>query len=454
MAGIHRGGRVVRPYHAGISRRELLGRTAMLGAGGVVGAGLLGACGDNGSGGEDRPLTPSYYDWILSSFPQIKEVSADFSGKVSVKQAPTQGFDVTRFVTEAREGESTWDVYCGQTPFVEMASLVEAEVIEPWDDYVTEDFVNSIIPAIREESTYDGKLYHLPMLVDIVVSAWNTELVAAADLDPEEAPATWDDLLAKAKQVVDSGAAPYGVTFDAHGWRSLVPITHSISTDVYREDGLFNYTSDAAAEALEIMRRMKELANPNVLDPGTTDGGVNDTPDEGAFASQEVAYYVKYQNAPIRFANGWDSPDALALAELPAPEDGDGGTVFWTTGAALFRHGYNKEEAAKYIEHVITDERIWRKSLGDGERVGQLPPLTTTWEEWEQNRPEWLVDWATFLGDQLERARAIQTTKWGVEQFTLGQPEWEKYLNGEVSDPKAALKSAMDVVEQEVERDR
>lgn len=452
MAGIHQvGSGIFRPFRNGISRRELGRRSVLLGMGG----GFLAACGNGGSANdESRPLTPSYYDWILSSFPTVKEVSADFSEKVSVKQAPTQGFDVTRFVAEAREGESTWDVYCGQTPFVEMESLIEAEVIEPWDDYASKEFVDSIIPAIREESTYDGKLYHLPMLVDIVVSAWNSELVAAADLDPEEVPTTWDDLLVRAKQVVDRGAAPYGITFDAHGWRSLVPITHSISTDVYREDGLFDYTNDAVAEALEIMKQMMELANPNVLDPGTTDGGVNDTPDEGAFAAGEVAYYIKYQNAPVRFASGWTDPDALAMAGLPAPEGGDAGTVFWTTGAALFRHGYNKDAAAKYVEHVITDERIWEKSLGESERVGQLPPLATTWDEWEADRPEWLVDWAEFLGEQLERARAIQTTKWGVEQFNLGQQHWETYLKGDESDPSTALKAAMDAVEAEVERDR
>jgi multiple sugar transport system substrate-binding protein len=449
---------IVRPFQAGMSRRDLLRRSALFAVAGTMGSSFLSACGGDdggggGGGGADRPLTPSYYAWILSLYPMIREVSKEFPEPVEVQQAPTQGFDVARFVAEAREGESSWDVYVGQTPFVEMASLVEADVTEPWDDYVSQDVLDSIVPSVREESTYNGKFYNFPFVTDIVVSAWHAGLVEKAGLDPDEVPETWDDILTSAQQVVDSGAAPYGITFDAHGWRSLAPIAHSFDTDVYREDGLFDFTHDAVVEALVVMKKMKELANPNVLDPGTTDGGVNDTPDEGAFASEQVAYYIKYANAPVRFAEGWQNPEALTFGPLQAPPGGAAGTVFWTTGAALFKHGYNKKAAAEYMHHVATDEQIWRHSLGkEGQGVGNLPSYSSIWSEWENQRPEWLVDWANLVGGQLERARAIVTTQFGVQQFNLGQPHWETYLTGKESDPRKALQAAMDAVLAEVER--
>jgi multiple sugar transport system substrate-binding protein len=460
MAQDH-GKRIIRPFEVGMTRRALLRRAAILGAAGTMGGGLLAACGNgdqaapgngNGNGnGSGRPLTPSYYDWILSLFPPIQAVSADFEHEVNVQQAPTEGFGIERFVAEAREGESTWDIYVGQTPFVEMASLITAEVTEPWDDYLSQDILDAMIPSVRDEGTFDGALYNFPFLVDIIVSAWNSELVEAAGLDPQDPPETWDDLIERAQEVANSGAAPYGVTFDAHGWRSLAPIAHSFSTEVYREDGLFDFTHDAVVDALEVMRRMMELANPNVLDPGTTDGGVNDTPDEGVFAAGQVGYYVKYQNAPVRLAGGWADPEGLVMAGLPT--GGADATVFWSTGAAIFRHGHNKEIAGDYMHHMVTDERIWEQSLGEGERVGQLPPMQSTWDEWESDRPDWLVDWADFLGEQLEAARAIETTAFGVQQFNIGKPHWETYLTGEESDPRAALQAAMDAVDQEVERE-
>lgn len=449
--------RVIRPIQPGMSRRQVLRSAAFVAAASAMGGGALSACsGGNGGGGggNGRALTVSYYDWILSLYPKIEEISGDFGEEVRVQQAPTEGFDVARFVAEAREGESSWDVYVGQTPFVEMASLIDAEVTEPWDDYVDQEVLDSMVPSVREESTYDGKLYHFPLFLDIVISSWHSGLVEKAGLDPEDQPQTWDAILEKAKKVVDSGAAPYGITFDAHGWRSLAPIAHSIDLDVYRDDGLFDFTHDAVVEALEIMKRMFELANPNVLDPGTTDGGVNDTPDEGVFAAEEAAFYIKYANSPVRFAGSWGNPDQLVLAPLPTTQGGAGGTVFWSTGAALFRHGYNKETAGGYMHHMATDERMWQTSLGkDAEQVGQIPPFLSTYEQWDSEQPDWLVDWADFLREQAENARAIQTTTFGVSQFNLGQPHWETYITGEESDPRKALQNAMDAVLEEVERE-
>jgi multiple sugar transport system substrate-binding protein len=251
---------------------------------------------------------------------------------VNSQIAPVEGFDVARFVAEAKMGQSTWDVYVGMTPFVEMAGLVKAGVIEPWDPYIPKEVLDDMIPSIREECTVDGKLYSWPFLIDVIVQAWNNSITSKAGIE-DKPPANWEEYLANAKQVVDSGAAPYGCTFDAHGWRSLAPITHSISTDCYYllegdPSGvpLYDFTSEPALQALEIMKRMLELSSANALQPGTTDGGVNLTPDEVAFGAQRVAYYVKYQNAPLRYARKWPDPSALRMAALPS--GGEGATVF------------------------------------------------------------------------------------------------------------------------------
>ena len=70
----------------------------------------------------ERPLTPTFYQWIEDLHPGIKgTVNPKFPG-LNYQIAPTQGFDVARFIAEAKAGESTWDVYVGVTPFVEMGS--------------------------------------------------------------------------------------------------------------------------------------------------------------------------------------------------------------------------------------------------------------------------------------------------------------------------------------------
>jgi hypothetical protein len=197
------------------------------------------------------------------------------------------------------------------------------------------------------------------------------------------------------------------------------------------------------------MKRMMELANPNVLEPGKTDAGVNSTPDEETFAAREVAYYVKYQNAPIRFAATWPDPSRLRMAGLPKQPGGAGATVFWTTGAALFKYGENKRQAADYLRYLTYNPLIWRRSLGTalkGNHAGQLAPYSSLWVKWSKNPPSWLPAWGPLVFNQLKVSRAIRTNKFGLQQFNIGQPYWEKYLKGEEKNPRKALLAAKKAV--------
>src|SRR5262245_5268502 len=157
-----------------------------------------------------RPLTPTFYQWIVDLHPSIPEVNKQFPD-LNFQIAPVEGFGIERFVAEGKNKESTWDVYVGMTPFVEMTQLIKADVIEPWDNYIPKDVVDDIIPSIREECTVDGKLYSWPFLLDIIGMGWNSEQTAKAGIT--NVPQTWDEYLANAKKVKDSGAAPYGATF-------------------------------------------------------------------------------------------------------------------------------------------------------------------------------------------------------------------------------------------------
>jgi multiple sugar transport system substrate-binding protein len=435
-----------------IDRREFLTRSLVAGLGmagvGTVAKGL----GATAAFAQDRPLTPTFYQWIEDLHPNIPTVNGQFPG-INYQIAPVEGFGIERFVAEAKDQTSTWDVYVGQTPFVEMSAMIEADVIEPWDDYIPKDVLDDIIPSIREECTINGKLYGWPFLLDVIGNSWHSGLTTQAGL-PDDAPGTWDEYMTRAKAIVESNAAPFGATFDSHGWRSLAPMTHSMSSDVYTSEGLFDFTSDAAIAALELMKEIMTVSNPDILLEGASDGGVNGTPDEVAFATERVGYYHKYFNAPLRMAQNWIDPSLLHMGPLPKFAGGEGSTVFWTTGCALFKHGRNKEQAAEYIRALTYDQQIWRDSIEGTEsgHPGQLPPYKSIYAEWDANPPDWMPPFVGLVRGQLDRAKAITNHLFGLQQFVIGKPIWERYLKGEESNPRVVMEGVVEAVQAEMRR--
>jgi ABC-type glycerol-3-phosphate transport system substrate-binding protein len=376
--------------------------------------------------------------------PAIEQsVGPTYAANHAIPAVVRRGASTSQLEADAREGRSEWDVFVGITPFLDIAGLAESQAIVPWDEFVPRTVVADLHPAIRRESSLDGKLYSWPFLVDVVVQGWNVDFVSRAGLDPGRPPETWDEYVANAREVQRTGAAPYGCTLDVRAWRSLVPIAHTFETDVYTEDGLFDYTHDAVVNALEIQRSMVELANPDVLDPSTT-AGSGATTDEGAFASQLAGYYVKYTNALLRGANTWPDPARLAMSSVPGLQDEEGGVTVWSVGLALPRHGASRRAAAEYAETLTYDRRIWRDSIETGRQsVGQIAGYRSLWAEWSAEEPPWVPEWASSTFRELRRAVTIKPHRLGARQFTLAQPHLNRYLAGEEKSARRTLRRAL-----------
>ena len=442
-----------------IDRREIFKRAAALGIAAPAAAALVNMASVTPAAAiEEGTLTITYYDWILNLLPAVSIFNEDFNNTfpLSSEVAPSQGFGIDRFIAEARDGTSTWDAYVGTTPFLEMIQLAESGAIEPWDPYLPEGFFDLIPESIRNEGSYNGSFYVWPFVLDICTQSWNAAQVEAAGLDPNSAPATWDELISNARTVIESEAAPFGLVFDFHAWRSLLPIAHSISTDIYDENGLVIWNHDAVVEALEIMKQMMEVTIPDALNEGTTDGGVNQTPDEVAFTQQLATYYVKYQTAPLRMANTWPDPDQLRYGVLPKTENGVGGTVFWCTGASLLTYGVNKQAAADYMMAMTTDMRIWEAAIAGlpDEGIvasGHLPLTQTVWDDLTTNTPEWMAgkEWAFDVWNSLPNASAIAPSKLSITQFNVVTPFYTAYLRGDVDDARQALTDGYNAVQTE-----
>ena len=67
------------------------------------------------------------------------------------------------------------------------------------------------IPGLLEDLTLDGNVYALPYNRSTQGMFYNKELFAEAGLDPEAAPATWDEVIEDGKAIEALGEDYHGI---------------------------------------------------------------------------------------------------------------------------------------------------------------------------------------------------------------------------------------------------
>src|SRR5688500_2399259 len=91
----------------------------------------------------------------------------------------------------------------------EFAAKGYLEPLKPEDvGWSTEDFWPGAMKAV----TWDGVTYGIPTNNETMAFIWNADIFKRAGLDPDKAPATWDDVVKYSKQIHDKlGIAGYGL---------------------------------------------------------------------------------------------------------------------------------------------------------------------------------------------------------------------------------------------------
>ncbi|PZF82211.1 extracellular solute-binding protein [Jiangella anatolica] len=105
-------------------------------------------------------------------------------------------------------------------------TYVDAGLAQPFDPLMEADASYdpaTAEPALLDFGVYDDQTFGLPLTASWVVMYYNADVFRAAGLDPDDPPATFTELEAAARQIVDSGAAPSGLAFrfadDPNMWR-------------------------------------------------------------------------------------------------------------------------------------------------------------------------------------------------------------------------------------------
>ena len=88
---------------------------------------------------------------------------------------------------------------------IDIYELIEQDAIVAFDDVVETDeekaWLDSFYPTLMENGRTAGKTWGIPFQRSTIVMYYNKDAFRAAGLDPEQPPATWDELVAMGKKL-------------------------------------------------------------------------------------------------------------------------------------------------------------------------------------------------------------------------------------------------------------
>lgn len=392
---------------------------------GALAISTLAACSSSGSGDGDGDGTDADGKVtlkVVSLLPGSEQEAIDaFDAQVEEFEAANPDIDIvpeeyewkaTTFAPQLAGGTLP-DVF--EIPFTDAKTLVENGQLADLDEqFRTLPYADKFNPAILEAGTgADGHVYAIPAKnVYGVGLHYNRALFESAGLDPDQPPATWDEVREYAKKIADAnpGVAGYMQMSQNNtgGWQLTVnTFARGGRTQEVADDGkaTSTLTNDGTKEALEWLKAMRwednSLGSNFLLDWGT----INQ-----AFAAGQVAMYTSGSDVFTSLVQTNDlDQSTYGLAALPLEGD-DAGVL---TGGTLAAMPANVDEAKKeaaikwidffYLAKLVDEDR----AVADAETlVANDQPVGTpvlpmfSQEQYEQNQA-WIADLINVPLDQM-----------------------------------------------------
>jgi multiple sugar transport system substrate-binding protein len=298
------------------------------------------------------------------------------------------------------------DIIRGET---QMPGYAMAGMLEPFPDDLAKKVRETIVEAAWKPMEVNGKIYGVAADPGVNILVWNKALVKKAGLDPDKAPATWDELLANAKKVHDAGLNAGGVYGGANfgGYLRFGALMKLAGGDFVDGKGAPVINSDANVKAFEFLREINKYNQAGILsanEEGTF---------FGAFDKSQIAYKV---DGPWAISGCKDNKIDCGIAPLPIGPSGKPANV--TIGASFEgvpTYSQNKKAAFAVIEETIGDT-IQQNVAKAGVRAPVVKSIITS-DSYKTSQPEMyvfakglsgdVVGLPTYAGDSAKAWQAI-----------------------------------------------
>jgi sn-glycerol 3-phosphate transport system substrate-binding protein len=108
----------------------------------------------------------------------------------------------------------------------DMFTLIDEDAIVPWEDLAKgaeeQAWLKAFFPAFMKNSQTGGKTWGIPFQRSTIVLYWNKEAFKEAGLDPNRAPATWNEMVEYARKLTkrdgSGNVSQWGVQVPSSGF--------------------------------------------------------------------------------------------------------------------------------------------------------------------------------------------------------------------------------------------
>jgi multiple sugar transport system substrate-binding protein len=374
---------------------------ALLAAISVAVTGGLTACSSSGGDANADEITvfmiPSpTEDAIVSRIPDFEKETGI---KVNVVDAPYDDAH-QKMLLSFQSQKGSYDVVQFDNPY--LAPFASQNVLAGLDDYISSSSsydINDFVPALQDYGKYDGVTYGLDLSTEPFLLWYRTDIYDQLGLS---VPTTWDEYLANAKAIEESGLASGQVIANASSVNSWwwLQLLWSFGGDLTNASGEVTVDSPEAIAATNYMKELLAVSPQSAL---TATGDDITT----LFTTQEVGQMINYSGyyPVISDPEGSPNADKIATAVIPVGQENITELTGWNIGIPA--DSKKKDAAWKFLDFMLNKENtpklldagaaaIGRTSIVDNpEIVAKWPYVALLGPAAESGRrlPA-LVDWA------------------------------------------------------------
>jgi sn-glycerol 3-phosphate transport system substrate-binding protein len=283
----------------------------------------------------------------------------------------------TRALTAARSGTPPTVAVLLAT---DIFTLMDEDVITPIDTFITSDedkaWVDGFMPAYLASAQVEGHLWSVPFQRSTAVMYYNKEAYAAAGLDPEQPPRTWDEMVEHGKALTLRDGAG-NVTQWGLGIPGSSNAAHWLFGALVAQNGGMLSSPDGtetyfdAPEVIEALQFWVDLGSEHgIHPPGVQEWGT--TPSDFMEGRLAIAWTTTGNLTNIRKNAGFD----FGVAAYPGnPEPASvlgGGNLYIFSGAS----DEQKAAAFEFVKFMTSNELLadW------GIQTGYVAPRDGSWD--------------------------------------------------------------------------